>query len=269
MGSYMLMPSDDSTHALFMGFRMSSMIYVAGAHGDTLLAVVVHRLRSGFRFRERAMSPICDRRSFRMRLLIWRARLSVPSLLGQADERKVISFVTALNGGVAIMIIGLFAWLSDLPLVFPALGPTAFILFSTPFSAAAAPRSVIIGHLTGFVSGYAAWRGISYLSDTVISFQTGGWPLLCSGSIALAITCLLLVRFSCPHPPACASALVVALGGVPSVGGLLYMAAAVVLVTAQAVAINEICCLSVPLLSPRDRDESGCRTSLHLTEKNL
>ena len=198
-----------------------------------------------------------DRRSIKMRMLIWRARLSVPSLLGQADERKVISFVTALNGGVAVLIIGLFAWLSDLPLVFPALGPTVFILFSTPFSAAAAPRSIIIGHLTGLASGYAAWRGIGYLSDTVISFQTGGWPLLCSGSIALAITCLLLVRFSCPHPPACASALVVALGGVPSVGGLLYMAAAVVLVTAQAVAINGICCLSVPLWSPRDRDESG------------
>jgi CBS-domain-containing membrane protein len=166
----------------------------------------------------------------------------------------VISVAAAINGAIAILTISLFAWLSDLPLVFPALGPTAFILFTTPFSRAAAPRSVILGHLTAIASGYTVWRVISHIDGGAVSLELGGWPMFLSGSLALAVTCLLLVRFSLPHPPACASALVVALGGVTHWSGLLIMGAAVILVTAQAVAINRICCLSVPAWRPRDHD---------------
>ncbi len=54
-------------------------------------------------------------RSLRTRLLIWRARLSVPTLLSDLDEDKFTSYVTAFNGGLAILTISLFAWLSDLP----------------------------------------------------------------------------------------------------------------------------------------------------------
>jgi hypothetical protein len=66
-------------------------------------------------------------------LLIWRARLSVPSLLAGRDEGRVVSWVAAINGGLAILVISVLAWLIDLPLLFPALGPSAFLLFSNPF----------------------------------------------------------------------------------------------------------------------------------------
>ena len=156
------------------------------------------------------MSHPSRRRSLRTRWAIWRARYSTVGLLARFDERKAVSLVAAVKGGLAILALGVFAWLTDLPLTFPALGPTAFILFATPTSESAAPRSVILGHFAGMGSGFAVWHLMSTLAGGPVSPQTGGWPLILSASLALAVTCGLLVRLSCPHPPACASSLVIA-----------------------------------------------------------
>ncbi|MFQ6049283.1 MAG: HPP family protein, partial [Phycisphaerae bacterium] len=68
----------------------------------------------------------------------------------------------------------------------------------------------------------------------------------------LAVTCLLLVRLGCPHAPACASALVVATGGVVHWSGLLCMFLAVVLLTVTAVGIHRIGSVRAPAWSARD-----------------
>jgi CBS-domain-containing membrane protein len=189
--------------------------------------------------------------SIKTRWLILRARLSMPGLLTRFDEQHVMSLATAVNGGLAILTVGLFAWLTNLPVVFPALGPSAFILFSTPLSSAAAPRSVILGHFSAIVSGCAVWHLISALAGAPVSMQAGGWPPFCSASLALAVSSLLLVRLSCKHPPACASSLVIALGAVTHWYDLVFMALAVVWITAQAVAMNRLAGLPVPVWSPR------------------
>lgn len=200
------------------------------------------------------MSQAKPNPSMKTRWLIWRARSSLPGLLAHFDERKVVSLAAGFNGGMAILVIGLAAWLTDLPLVFPALGPSAFVLFSAPLTAAAAPRSVIIGHLTALASGACVWHLMSYLTGGPISMQTGGWSLFCGAALALALTCLLLVRFRCPHPPACATALVVALGAVTHWYDLLFMAVAVVCLTVQAVVMNRLSGLPVPTWSPRPQE---------------
>ena len=78
------------------------------------------------------------------------------------------------------------------------------------------------------------------------------------------MTSLLLIRLSCPHAPACASALIVALGGVTDWTDLLLMAAAVILVTAQSVGINRLASLPVPIWSSGYDDTkcSPCRDGL-------
>jgi len=196
-----------------------------------------------------------ERPSLRTRWLIWRARLSIPVLLARFDEQKVISLVAAINGGLAILTISVVAWLTDLPLLFPALGPSAFILFSTPLSPAAAPRSVILGHFVCLASGFVVWQLMSYLAGEPVSVQAGGWPLFCSASLALAVSCLLLVRLSCPHPPACASGMVVALGAITYWCDLVLMAAVVVWLTVQAVAMNRFAGMPVPAWRPRRHEE--------------
>ena len=186
--------------------------------------------------------------------LLWRARLSIPSLLARYDERKIISLVAAVNGGAAILILTVLAWLFDLPLLFPALGPSAFILFSSPFSPSAAPRSVIGGHFVGITVGWATWHLVSVVGGHPVSLQTGGWPVLASASLAMAASCVLLVYFAFPHPPACASALITALGAADGWVPLLGMALGVVLLTAQAVLISRLAGVRMPIWSPRPHD---------------
>ena len=187
----------------------------------------------------------------KVRWRLWRARFSVPALLGRFSERRVVSTVAAINGGLIILTIGILAWLTDLPLIFPALGPSTFIMFSTPMTPGAAPRSVIVGHLICLAIGSAVWHLMSYLSGAPVSVLAGGWPVFCGASLTLAGCCLMLVLLSCPHPPACASGLVVALGGLTAWGDLGLTALVVVWLAIQAVAMNRLAGLPVPLWYPR------------------
>ena len=195
------------------------------------------------------------RLSLKTRWAIWRARYSPAGLLARLDERKAVSVVTAVHGGLAILAIGLFSWMADLALTFPALGPTAFILFSTPTKESAAPRSVILGHFSGMAAGWAVWYLVSAVVGGPVSIQTGGLAPVVSASLALAVTCVLLIRLSCPHAPACASSLIIALGGVTDWLGVLLMAVAVVWITAQAVAMNRLAGVHVPTWSPLVRTD--------------
>ncbi len=192
--------------------------------------------------------------SLRARWLSLRARCSVPGLIAAVDESIVVSVVAAVNGGLAVLTISLCAWITDLPLLFPALGPTAFILFAKPFSPDAAPRSVILGHLVGMISGLAAWHLVGLVCRSPVSLEAGGWPACISASLALALTCLLLVRLSATPAPACASALIVAVGGVTGWPGLLAMVVGVVIVTLQAVGVYHLAGLNTPIWSPRRED---------------
>ena len=203
------------------------------------------------------------RLSFKRRLLVWRARLAVPALLAGCDERKVISLVAAVNGGLAILILGSLAWIINLPLLFPALGPSAFILFSSPFSPAAAPRSVVLGHFAAILSGWAVWHLVSLICGQPLTLELAGWPVFISGALALAVSCVLLVRLSCPHAPACATALIIALGAASDWAALLGMAAGVLLLTTQAVMISRIAGINMPTWSP-DRDHLAPNRHQHL-----
>lgn len=194
------------------------------------------------------------RLTLRSRWMIWRARCSAPVLLSRYDEETAVARLAAVNGGLAILGIGLFAWLTGLPLIFPALGPTAFILFSDPLSPSAAPRSIILGHLIGIGCGYLSWLSVSTLSGDALSVSQGGGAMLCSATVALVGCCVLLVRCRCMHPPACASGLVVALGGVTALPELLWMAGAVGWITLQGSLMNRWSGLPTPTWRPIDRD---------------
>jgi CBS domain-containing membrane protein len=197
------------------------------------------------------------RLSLKTRWAIWQARYSTPGLLARMDERKAVSAIAAVNGGLAILAIGLYSWITDLPLVFPGLGPTAFILFAAPRTEAAAPRSVILDHFSGMACGWAVWYLMSTIVGGPVSMQTGGLAPVISASLALAVTCGLLIRLSCPHAPACTSCLIIALGGVTDWLGVLLMAFAVIWITAQAVAMNRLAGVPVPLWSPAVRTDQG------------
>ena len=199
------------------------------------------------------------RLSLKTRWAIWRARYSTAGLLARLDERKAVSVVATVNGGLAILVIGFFSSITDLPFMFPALGPTALILFATPTTDSAAPRSVILGHFSGIATGWAVWHLMSTVVSEPVSLQTGGLAPVVSAALALAATSGLLIRLSCLHAPACASSLIIALGGVTDWRGVLLMAVAVVWITAQAVAMNRFAGVPVPTWSPAVRKDPDGR----------
>lgn len=187
-------------------------------------------------------------------MLIWRARFSTPALLARFDEKKVVACITGINAGLAIFVLSLTAWLTDLPLVFPALGPSAFILFSAPLSKAGAPRSVVLGHWICLATGFCVWHLISYIAGEPVSMGNGDWSVLVSASLTLAFCGILMVRFSCPHPPACASGLVVGLGAITAVPDILFMAGAIGWLAFQAYGMNRWAGLPVPFWSYKERE---------------
>ncbi len=205
----------------------------------------------------RCPDPVPRRRvSLKTRWSVWHARFSTAGLVARMDEREAVSVVAAVHGGLSILAIGFFSWIINLPLTFPAIAPSAFILFATPTTDSAAPRSIILGHFSGMASGWAAWHLVSAVVGEPVSIQSGGLAAVVSASLALGVTCGLLIRLSCPHPPACSSSLIIAVGGVTDWLGILVIAVAVVWITLQAVAVNRLAGVRVPTWSPVSRTDS-------------
>ena len=82
------------------------------------------------------------------------ARLRLTVLLERYPRPAVMGVFAFLNGVLTIGILATLAMVTDTPTLFPSLGPTAFLLFSTPMLASASPRNSIEGHLVGVLAGY-------------------------------------------------------------------------------------------------------------------
>lgn len=185
--------------------------------------------------------------SWRLRWRLWRARYSAPALLARLDERKAISVLAAVHAGLGIALISIVAWVTKLPLLFPALGPSSFILFTTPLAPTASPRNVIGGHWISLAVGLLVWRVLGLIGGT----PPPPWLPYVGAAIAMAGACWAMVRLELSHPPACASALVVALGSVPNEWHILLMGATVIQLAMQAVVLNKLAGLPVSWWAPR------------------
>ena len=88
------------------------------------------------------------------------SRLQLQYRLRSLGSQRVyiIIFVFAA-GATAISIITLIAILTELPLLFPPLGPSAFILFYTPMSRGACPRNVFLSHSMAVIAGLLSLWG--------------------------------------------------------------------------------------------------------------
>jgi len=94
-----------------------------------------------------------------------------------------------ITGSAALGIISLAAWLTKLPLLFPPLGPSAFILFYTPMSEQASPRSVFVSHAMGVSAGFAAlWIMNWIFPDAGLLTTTSlGVPRILTTALAMAL----------------------------------------------------------------------------------
>jgi len=151
----------------------------------------------------------------------WRRRL----WLRQAG--RAAALLSTLGGAV---------WLSGLPLLFPSLGPTAYLFASRPAAAESAPRRVLGGHVLGVVAGLLAYHlaaggvALDWLADPG---SMAALRLAASGVLAVGLTTAGMAVTDTGHAPACATTLIVSLGILTTPRAALVIVLAVVALVGQ------------------------------------
>jgi len=159
----------------------------------------------------------------------------------------VLVLFAVVNSTIAMGILGMAAWWTGWPLIFPSLGPSAFLFFSSPLRPSACPRNAIAGHTFGVASGWLAlWMCGLLGSDPVIVAGVDMWRIA-AATLSLAGVCAAMVALDCPHPPAASTALIVSLGLMTTWNQLGALLGAVVLLTAQAYLLNRLAGIAYPL----------------------
>ncbi|RKD93936.1 HPP family protein [Halopiger aswanensis] len=146
---------------------------------------------------------------------------------------------TTLHTGLLISTTAALAWLTGLPMLFPSLGPSAFVLALFQDSEAASPRRVIGGHAIGVAAGLLAYHllgaGVSMTTATDPG-SLAGLRLAASGVVATTLTAGGMLATDTRHPPACATTLIVSLGLLSApLEGALIVCTVVVLVIAHRI----------------------------------
>lgn len=186
-----------------------------------------------------------------LRGVLERLRLPKPS----RGARVLAGTLAFMAGATSIGVMALAAWATGEPLIFPSLGPTAFLMFSAPRSPAACPRNAILGHAIGVLSGYVALVvfGVRHAAPALAGGVTLPW--VGAAALSLGLTAGLMAGLRVPHAPAGATTLIVSLGILPRPLELLTLFAAVVGLVLLGVGINRLAGIPFPLWAPREPDQ--------------
>ena len=177
------------------------------------------------------------------RVIAFFAKLQLRYLLQtMGNPRFLVVIFVFIAGTTALGIITMAAYLTELPLLFPPLGPSAFILFHTPLSVAASPRSVILSHTLAVAAGLLSLWLIKMLYPAANLSDPSVLNLCRVMVIALSmgLVGIIMVAVGCVHPPAAASALIAAMGYLHNATQALGLLGAVALLVLNAFFFNRI-----------------------------
>ena len=162
----------------------------------------------------------------------------------------VVGTFAFLAGAASIAVMALAAWATGQPLIFPSLGPTAFLMFYAPRSPAACPRNALAGHFIGVMCGYVALLAFGLRSAEPALAGGVTLPWVGAAALSLGLTGGLMAALRVPHPPAGATTLIVSLGILPRPLELVSLLAAVVCLLALGLGINRLAGIPYPLWGP-------------------
>lgn len=140
---------------------------------------------------------------------------------------------SVVAGGL-LAVTGLLAWATGQPFVFPSLGPSAYLVATTP-AGAVRGRELVGGHLVGVVAGLVAYHTLA-AGTTILTTEPGftlaQFRLVASGVVAVTLTTGGMRYTDTGHAPACATTLIVSLGLLPTLGQAMVIVASVVVLYA-------------------------------------
>jgi hypothetical protein len=118
-------------------------------------------------------------------------------------------------GALLIGIVGALALVAGRPWLVPSLGPTAYLQAAMPAHPSARLWNTIAGHAVGLAAGFAAvallnaWQApVPLVDHELVGVRVA------AAAIAIGLTILLAEPIQASHPPAAATALLVALGSI-------------------------------------------------------
>lgn len=122
---------------------------------------------------------------------------------------------TSLYAGVLFTVLGVIAWVSGQPFIFPSLGPSAFILAFERRGERIRTYRVVGSRSIGAIAGFAAYSlfaaGVA-ITATPTPSSSAGLGLAVSGVLSIILTSWGMILTDTIHPPACATTLIVSLG---------------------------------------------------------
>lgn len=177
-------------------------------------------------------------------------RLRLPALTQRHSSTLVLGLFALTNGLISIGLMSAAALLTGAPLIFPSLGPTAFLLFYTPLQPAASPRNTLGGHLIGAVAGYLSLAVFGLLQDAPALSAGVTGPRVAAAALSLGLTSGVMVWTKLPHPPAGATTLIISLGILREPWQLVVLMIAVAALAVQGFVINRLAGIPYPVWSP-------------------
>lgn len=150
---------------------------------------------------------------FRLIALVTRFQLGAQHR-AKGDVQVYAVVYAMLAGALALGTITMAAVVTDLPLLFPPLAPSAFILFYTPMAVAASPRNVITAHTLAVLSGLCALNLMTMLMPAadLLDPTVMNWGRVATIALAMGLVSGLMTVLEVAHPPAAASAIIAAMG---------------------------------------------------------
>ncbi len=158
------------------------------------------------------------------------------------NPRPVLIIFVFAAGATALAIISMAAIVTRLPLVFPPLGPSAFILFYTPMSDAASPRSMLLAHSMAIAAGLLALGAFAWIfptADLATSTIMNG-PRISAIALSMGLIGVGMIVWRCVHPPAAATALIAVMGYLETSVQVLGLIGAVLMLILEAILFNRI-----------------------------
>lgn len=148
---------------------------------------------------------------------------------------------------LALGMSGLAAYFTNQPLLFPSLGPTAFLFFESPMSPQSSPRNTIIGHLVAVLAGAASLAVFGILDHPSVLVEGVTPERVGAGALSLALTGAVLLLLKSSHPPTGATTLIVSLGLLKTPHEMAALMGGVVLLTVAGWILNRAAGVPMPL----------------------
>jgi HPP family len=128
--------------------------------------------------------------------------------------------------GALLLGVGGLGLLVGRPWLLPSLGPTAVLLAISAAHPTTRPWNIFVGHLGGLVAGFVAVFLLG-AQDAPVVLADGELVAarVIAGAIAVALTVVIGDVLRAPHPPAAATALLVALGSIATLDKALWVVA--------------------------------------------